>query len=171
MAVPYVHSPLSETRSIRIIQLLPAKSSTWPIACGLEEASLDAKPEYTALSYAWDGQQLDCPIVCSGRRLLVTRNCQAALRQLRHSTDFLHLWIDSICIDQTSGDERSQQVALMGEIYKSAHQVIVWLGLLDERTERAMQCIEELGTKKEHESDDEIQQGLHQRVERLKQGQ
>lgn len=36
--------------------------------------------------------------------------------------------MDAICIDQTSIDDKNQQVPLMGQIYASASQVLVWLG-------------------------------------------
>jgi hypothetical protein len=38
------------------------------------------------------------------------------------------IWIDAICINQSSLDERSAQVRLMAEIYRAARTVIVWLG-------------------------------------------
>ncbi len=59
-----------------------------------------------------------CEIGCNGDSLLVTTNCEAALRELRDSTETTKLWIDSICIDQSRDavEERNIQVALMGEI-------------------------------------------------------
>jgi hypothetical protein len=42
------------------------------------------------------------------------------------------LWIDAICIDQTSFAERNHQVSLINHIYSIAACVIVWLGLSDE---------------------------------------
>ncbi|KAI9686726.1 MAG: hypothetical protein M1822_002785 [Bathelium mastoideum] len=39
-----------------------------------------------------------------------------------------YLWIDALCIDQSSAAEKSQQVSLMPHIYKMADQVIIWLG-------------------------------------------
>ncbi len=38
------------------------------------------------------------------------------------------LWIDQVCIEQNDKDEKSAPVKLMGEIYESAHEVLVWLG-------------------------------------------
>ncbi|KAJ0323393.1 hypothetical protein Brms1b_001793 [Colletotrichum noveboracense] len=38
------------------------------------------------------------------------------------------LWVDALCIDQSTHGERNQQVMIMGDIYKSARQVVVWLG-------------------------------------------
>ena len=39
-----------------------------------------------------------------------------------------YLWVDAVCIDQSSMDERASQVLLMGDIYSRAEHVIVWLG-------------------------------------------
>uniref|UniRef100_A0A0B7KR48 Heterokaryon incompatibility domain-containing protein n=1 Tax=Bionectria ochroleuca TaxID=29856 RepID=A0A0B7KR48_BIOOC len=69
------------------------------------------------------------PILCKGRRLLVTPNCESALRHLHHKLTPRLLWIDAICINQKSTDEKNYQVQLMGEIYARAERVIIWLGL------------------------------------------
>jgi hypothetical protein len=58
----------------------------------------------------------------------VTANCIAAMRRLRHKKKRRILWIDAICIDQSSMDERNQQVELMGDVYSKARRVILWLG-------------------------------------------
>ncbi|TKA66014.1 hypothetical protein B0A55_09277 [Friedmanniomyces simplex] len=44
-----------------------------------------------------------------------------------------HSWIfiDAICINQGDVEERSSQVALMGEVYRRANEVVVWLGSAD----------------------------------------
>lgn len=38
-------------------------------------------------------------------------------------------WIDAICIDQSSDQERNHQVRQMGDIYRSSERVISWLGV------------------------------------------
>ena len=79
------------------------------------------------------------------RTLNIAGNCAAAMRSLRSPTEERTLWIDSICIDQTSLDERSSQVALMGEVYRDAARVVVWLGEKDAAAETAMRLLEEIG--------------------------
>jgi hypothetical protein len=78
--------------------------------------------------------------------MLITPNCDAAMRSLRSATEIQVLWIDSICIDQTREAvvERNGQVALMGEIYKSAAKVVIWLGQSNERVEAAIHQVMEL---------------------------
>lgn len=38
------------------------------------------------------------------------------------------IWIDAVCINQSDGNEKMQQIGRMAEIYRLARQVIVWLG-------------------------------------------
>jgi len=38
------------------------------------------------------------------------------------------MWIDAVCINQRSMEERNHQVSQMGAIYRNAFQVVVWLG-------------------------------------------
>src|SRR6201999_2476979 len=38
------------------------------------------------------------------------------------------LWVDYLCINQPNVAEKNHQVALMGQIYREASRVIVWLG-------------------------------------------
>ncbi|KAH0530180.1 hypothetical protein TsFJ059_004840 [Trichoderma semiorbis] len=141
--VSYTHIPLTLTRSIRLIHLEAAAHLTDGLRCTLAEVALDSNPVYKALSYSWDAQTPSHPIECDGATLLITQNCMAALRRLR-SMDDLTLWIDGICIDQTSIAERSAQVALMRDIYKQAAEVIVWLGEEDEPSKRAIGCLEDI---------------------------
>ncbi|CAH0056736.1 unnamed protein product, partial [Clonostachys solani] len=55
-------------------------------------------------------------------------NLHLALHQLRYETSSRVVWADAVCINQSDVEERSEQVALMGEIFQKAYQVVVWLG-------------------------------------------
>src|ERR1700733_1385135 len=107
-----------------------------------------------------------CEIGCNGDSLLVTANCEAALRELRHASETTKLWIDSICIDQTRDavKERNTQVAHMGEIYKCAKQVVVWLGKSSIETRVALDLVVEIASlAKGGKTEDrrQIQRRLH----------
>jgi hypothetical protein len=125
------------------LELAPATQLQDPISCRLVELSLPADAataaatgatlDYEALSYVWGSPTGDRAIRCEGGVLLVTENCEAALRNLRYAHGPRRLWIDSVCIDQTSDEEKSQQVPLMGDIYRLARRTVVWLGEGDER--------------------------------------
>ncbi|ORY01668.1 heterokaryon incompatibility protein-domain-containing protein, partial [Clohesyomyces aquaticus] len=121
-------------RSIRLISLQPSKSFDHPLECELSEVELDHAPEYTALSYSWDSSEGTATILCDGGFLKVTKNCARALHRIRQreGSQDLNLWVDAICIDQGTDpeavSERTQQIQIMGEIYKRASNVIAYVG-------------------------------------------
>jgi hypothetical protein len=111
MAASYEYNPLNQLRSIRVLRLGSSKDIT--VECELIEISLDIPPKYDALSYTWGEGQPDRHILCGGKRISVTQNCEAALRTFRQPQQGSHdqisrsefLWIDSICINQADIDE------------------------------------------------------------------
>ena len=99
------------------------------VVCRLVEVSLDKPPKYDALPYIDLGKpSATSPntVHCNDGYLPITKNCYDALTgfDTRKST---RLWVDAHCIDQSCVAESSSQVTMMGEIYKSAARVIVWL--------------------------------------------
>ena len=161
----YQHKPLSSARSIRVIILkgtrrvlfrglfrsLPSagdqqtqdRQQPPPLELELKEVPLDSAQSYEALSYTWDGQAPDRPIKCHGRTLRITKNCERALLRLRKKSDRC-LWIDSICIDQQSVQEKNTQVPLMAEIYTKCRKVLVWLGEGTEASDRSLAYLEDI---------------------------
>ncbi|TKA39063.1 hypothetical protein B0A54_09660 [Friedmanniomyces endolithicus] len=63
-----------------------------------------------------------------GRLYLSSQNLLDLLDQLREGLSDSWLWIDALCINQNDADERSQQVKIMGDIFRSANLVLAWLG-------------------------------------------
>ena len=128
----YEYLQLSPGRHIRVLDLHPALFFRAPIQCSIREISLEERPvktqSYDALSYVWGSPRGDQPILCNGATVLVTPNCLAALRYLRFKWQVRTLWVDSICINQESEREKSHQVQLMGDVYKLANRVLIWLG-------------------------------------------
>lgn len=111
-----------------MIQILPALARFQPIKLHLVEIEVDSAVPYKALSYVWGGQVPDRQVLCNGKALLVTQNAEEAIRRLRQRHAKCLLWIDAICIDQLNTDEKNHQVAFMGDVYRSAEEVVVWLG-------------------------------------------
>ena len=117
-----------DQHDFRLLRLL--RSRTGPIECELHHAALRSEtcPRYDALSYTWGDLDLVETIKVNNKTLRVTDNLHNALRHLRlHDQDRV-LWIDAICIDQTNAQERSSQVMKMGDIFRHAHKVVIWLG-------------------------------------------
>ncbi|KAN0098909.1 Heterokaryon incompatibility protein (HET) domain containing protein [Hyaloscypha variabilis] len=134
----YHYIPLTEgTKAIRIMRLNPGERFESELSCEIITAELSGKniPVYEAISYAWEGQSPDQNhfLVCHSKdekntKLLITKNCAEALRRFRRNDGIRALWIDAICIDQSSTQDRNHQVRIMGEIYARAQRVLIWLG-------------------------------------------
>lgn len=137
----YKHTPLLRGKRIRLLCLQPARELSDPVKCTLHEQFLEGfkpgKGPYEALSYVWGSPRGDQRITCDDRMLLVTQNCLEALQYLRHERKERVLFVDAICIDQTSTTEKTHQVELMGLVYKLAKRVIVWLGVVHEHERQA----------------------------------
>ena len=90
--------------------------------------------DYEALSYAWGDPSPVSQITFPGLnlRISVSQNLADGLARLHRDGQTLLIWIDAICIDQRSVEERNQQVRLMGSIFRQAKLVKVWLGIEDE---------------------------------------
>jgi hypothetical protein len=122
-----VYSPLQHPDSIRVLQILPGTGDA--ISCKLL-AIRRGELTYEALSYAW-GEAIFSEHIHetrTGISIPVTKNLYHALRTFRHCTQNRILWVDAICIDQSSVEERNHQVKNMAQTYTQANAVIVWLG-------------------------------------------
>jgi tetratricopeptide (TPR) repeat protein len=122
------HSPLDDSkRDIRLTELLPGSIDD-EISCRLFTVSLNTAPEYEALSYMWGDLKDTRAIYVNQTVHNVTSNLHSALTRLRSQTTPRMLWIDAICIDQKNLKEKQKQIALMRDIFKTANEVILWLG-------------------------------------------
>lgn len=115
----------------RLLHLLPG-DKTDQIECKLEESSLDHAKEFEALSYVWGDPTNPLSITLDGQVMDVTRNLHTALCHLRYTDGMRTLWVDAVCINQQDVNEKNHQVRLMGRIYSTAEEVVVWLGEGDE---------------------------------------
>lgn len=149
----YVYTPLKDARNFRILHLQrrPQEMQTGYIDVTLQgsiiEANLDNAPDFFALSYTWGAPALCKEIALdNGKVLKVTQNCADALRRMLRGKMERMIWVDSICINQgESGlEERGRQVALMGEIYRKAGQVNVFLGVGDAASDTAVMAVRSL---------------------------
>lgn len=95
-------------------------------------ANLINSPRFSALSYVWGDSKDLLPILVHGRRYHVTKNYFAALWRLRRLEIGSQFWIDAICTYQQDDVEKATQVPLMGQIYSTSENVLVWLGYSDD---------------------------------------
>jgi hypothetical protein len=101
--------------------------------CRLRQCLLANKPKYTAVSYAWGDTNDTKPILPDGRRKQVTNNlwqCSSLKsRDLRDERiERQAYWIDAISINQEDDVKKSDQVSMMGQIYKKASNLVIWVG-------------------------------------------
>ncbi|KAF2105546.1 heterokaryon incompatibility protein-domain-containing protein, partial [Lophiotrema nucula] len=143
----YSYQPLARSTSIRILVLKPSLSFEDPLEAKLMHAdrSIDDEPtsdkemrnifsdlRYEAVSYCWGKADFTHTLICDGKWLGITANVNSMLRHLRKPSKPRHLWVDALCLNQTDMQEKAVQVQLMGDIYKQAHKVQIWLGENDE---------------------------------------
>lgn len=132
ITLPILYEALAVDTSkheIRLVYLQPGFYSG-TVQCELARANIDQlpRPKYEALSYEWGSSAFDRPIMLGGRSVLVRENLYWALQHLRYEKTVRVVWIDALCIDQKNVVERNHQVTWMGEIYKRAVRVVIWLG-------------------------------------------
>jgi hypothetical protein len=128
-------------QEIRLLDLAPGARGA-PLACTTRTTALPSKPLYTALSYTWGPPQPSVRITFNAHpSIAITANLAAALRQLRHPTDTVVLWVDALCINQQDVVEKSSQIQYMREIYSQAAQTVIWLGEEAEDSGHAMEVI------------------------------
>ena len=104
--------------------------------CEFKTSSLLKPDPYEALSYVWgDGEAPKTKSVrvwdkdrLLAKKIMITNNLYVALRQLRDKVKPRRLWVDALCIDQKSIDEKPEQLKKMDQIYAKATNVCVFLG-------------------------------------------
>ncbi|KAH6989829.1 heterokaryon incompatibility protein-domain-containing protein, partial [Ilyonectria sp. MPI-CAGE-AT-0026] len=138
----YRFQPLPTANHIRLITIHPGRFDD-DIVVSLDPITLtqDTPSHYEALSYVWDKEQNPRPIYVGKHErsaISVTRNLTIALDHLRYPDKPRVMWIDALCIDQSSDIEKGSQVALMGKIYRFATQVVAWFGLEQDNSTRAL---------------------------------
>ncbi|KAF5595330.1 heterokaryon incompatibility het-6 [Fusarium pseudocircinatum] len=123
-----VYQPLRSSSSFRLLELFPSSNRTDPLVGRLVDSDITFQPEYEALSYVWGDITPVRYITLGDQDISITPNLHSALIHLRSPDTARTLWVDALCINQSVHGERNQQVRIMGDIYKSARQVVVWLG-------------------------------------------
>ncbi|KAH7494779.1 Uncharacterized protein HZ326_23338 [Fusarium oxysporum f. sp. albedinis] len=117
-----------ESAGFRLVLLEKGVQSQ--LRCQLWQAYLNDIIPYESLSYSWGSQSTPHEIIVDEKILSITESLHEALWHLRKPDEDRMLWVDALCIDQTNIKERGHQVNRMGEIYKKADKVVVWLGYL-----------------------------------------
>lgn len=137
----YCYSPLQHADEIRLLIIEPGERSI-AVQCAITHFRLSDYPQYEALSYTWGSEETPENIECGEQESVsITRNCFEAIRQLRQVDRPRTVWIDAVCINQTSLIERGHQVEIMPHIYQQAATVIVYLGESEDDSDVAMEYL------------------------------
>ncbi|KAI1493946.1 heterokaryon incompatibility protein-domain-containing protein [Biscogniauxia mediterranea] len=145
---PLLYLPLDDYLSFRLLVIHPGLLDE-PLRTELIMTTLDeSENRYEATSYTWGSAEGPLYITCNGFQLRIQRNAFDMLRDLRLPDEPRKVWIDAVCIDQSSLSERAAQVSIMHRIYKRAKAVVVWLGQADEHSSVAMEYAATLDTEK-----------------------
>lgn len=133
---PYRKHPLNPSQpQIRIFTLLPSTNPQAPLQGRLRVENLSpVPPKYEALSYVWGYATSNHKLLVDDGELTISDNLDLALRRVRHARTTRDLWIDAICIDQSTSAEKNHQVRQMYSIYSKASKVLIWLGEGDENS-------------------------------------
>jgi hypothetical protein len=114
----------------RILLLDGQDNTDAPLVARLGVGPIDAAPPYVALSYTWGDPTHTQSIEIYGLgKVGIGENLGNALRRMRpprgHGT---YYWVDALCIDQESQEEKNAQIPLMRQIYRGAMKTYIWLG-------------------------------------------
>jgi hypothetical protein len=154
---PYEYEEELTAGQIRLLKRTP-EGSGGLMHFTFSISSIPSAPDpYIALSYVWGDEGNLVPIIVDGKRLMVTQNCFAALAFLGPEMQDHPIWVDAICINQgREGDgvrvdrvvcerEKAGQIAQMGEIYRCASRVFVFLGVQYQNSASAMSDMDRIG--------------------------
>ena len=149
----YVYQRLDlKLPSFRLMRLFPGQPGT-DIRCEIFEALLyraDGSPDFEALSYAWGDPTGVHEIIVNGGTMMIARNLYTALQHLHLEYEDRILWVDALCINQNDLREKGHQVQQMGDIYKEASKVLVWLGVGTKGTDYLMDTLRQLHKESLH---------------------
>jgi hypothetical protein len=133
---------------IRLLYLEKPSEDPSKLTGSLQVHKLDQNCEFEAISYAWgDGPESDSGIIVNDQILRISRNLYAALMAFGYSDRTRVLWADAICINQADKIEKTQQVAIMADIYSQAKSVLVWIAPTSIAMRTAMHHMSQLSSK------------------------
>jgi hypothetical protein len=120
----------SQRKEFRLVDVHPAEERISIVQCTLRHKSLGSEPPpiFETVSYVWGDPTSRDVMEVNGVAVDVPASSVAALQRLRLKTVLRTLWIDALCINQRDIYERSEQVRLMGEIYRNSQGNLIYLG-------------------------------------------
>jgi hypothetical protein len=139
----FSHKPLPTTgKEIRLLNIGPGQYND-PLQGYLAVESLNSVVDFEALSYVWGPSDPKQLLQLDNQEFYIRPNIHSFLRRLRDPHRPRKLWLDAVCIDQNNINERSHQVSLMRDIYRSCRQCVVWLDDASNRYDEVLDLFSE----------------------------
>jgi hypothetical protein len=113
---------------IRILKFTP---TLYGLNCTMVHVELEKAPSFETMSYTWGEDQeepFEHVIIIDNQTLSIPKSAYDVLKQQVSMWRTKLIWIDFICINQKSTDDRNQQVYRMKDIYQAASRTIICLG-------------------------------------------
>jgi len=142
--ISFPYPPLQHVEGEFRLLVIKAGQEGDTIECTLSNALHSDNPVYSALSYCWGSMSLLKSVHVNGHLFELGLNCEAAIRMLRQRDMDVSVWIDSICINQNSIEDRNTQVRQMRRKYQDARDVVVWLGEAEADSGEAVKILEQI---------------------------
>lgn len=160
-----IYRPLDrEAKEIRILAVEPGDDFQ-PVHCSIRHISLtNPSSEFETISYTWQDASIRSTVYVDGHILDVPASAERVLRKVRHPDDRTRLlWLDAVSINQANVEERSQQVAMMHDIFSQGRQNLIWLGESGDSIARALESIEAIVDEMKRETNNyvDLQQTLY----------
>ncbi|KAF7541914.1 hypothetical protein G7054_g193 [Neopestalotiopsis clavispora] len=147
---PFGYDQVLGADRIRLLELRPGKRGDPLIVRLLPPIQLGAcAGRYEALSYVWGPSERSTCIQVNERHMEIRRNLCCALTNLRDAKQPRVLWVDALCIDQSSIVERNAQVSIMHQIYSQASRTVCFFGPRRNTTGRLYTMLSELAKEAE----------------------
>lgn len=147
---PWVPATTPDDFRIRLIELQSSHNQglNAPLRCRIFWTPLSAcLSSFEAISYVWGSDPPSHTIYIADKVASITPSLEVALRHIRHESHPVTIWVDQLCINQQDDEEKTQQVRNMDRIYRAASEVIIWLGLAADGSDRFMDIWAKFGTR------------------------
>lgn len=149
---PYHYQDFSNPEHIRLVTIRPGRfDDGLLLAFDVFDISSNEQPLYDALSYTWDTQAGRQSVYIADNdeifELQIPCNLEKTLRYLRFAHKPRAMWIDGLCINQGNNVEKGLQVSRMGQVYRLACRVFIWLGEEEKASTHALNTMLWIGSK------------------------
>ncbi|KAI5361063.1 Putative heterokaryon incompatibility [Septoria linicola] len=138
----FEYQPLDASKGeIRLLTILRKQPSSEQPHCRLKTVSVDESPppEFYSVSYCWGDPEPRSEITVDGQAIVVPHQTEQTLCHISECVGAVPVWIDAVCINQASLQERQEQIPLMKKIYSNAREGLVFLGPQDDALQATVQ--------------------------------